>query len=458
MDARPTPRRSPSGSIALALLLVTGLLPAAAPVDDLLPAPRHIVTCMTDDQGWGEVGYYDHPRLETPELDARAAAGLRLDRFYAASPVCSPTRAGALTGIHPERFGVASWGYDLPAEAVTTAEVLGAAGWTTGHFGKWHLGGLAAAPGKADRHNRAHLIEDERNGREADRHPGGQGFERWLSAPNFYDISDSHLLVDQGRPSPQRDEDTADVLVTEALAFIRQAAAAGRSSFTVIWFPSPHRPYEALPADRAPYGDDALDLRLAEIAAVDRAMGRLRAGLRETGIADDTLLWFCSDNGCAEDYPGGTGGLRDKKGSTWEGGIRVPGIIEWPAVIAAGRHSAVPTSVLDIHPTILGLCDLVIPENLDGIDLRPLLRDKLEARPRPLTFVYRGHAAIIDNALKLHQRQDGQVLLIDLVADPGEQSDIGDEQPVIRDALAARLAAWRTAAERQAATYRRAKE
>ncbi|MBN1589775.1 MAG: sulfatase-like hydrolase/transferase, partial [Pirellulales bacterium] len=126
----------------------------------------NIVLVMADDQGWGDVGYYGHPTLKTPNLDKLAGDGLRFDRFYAAAPVCSPTRGSVMTGRHPNRFGCFRWGNTLRPQEITLAEALKTAGYTTGHFGKWHLGSVQ---------------------RGSPVNPGASGFDRWFSAPNFFD-------------------------------------------------------------------------------------------------------------------------------------------------------------------------------------------------------------------------------------------------------------------------------
>ncbi|MFP6574850.1 MAG: sulfatase-like hydrolase/transferase, partial [Pirellulaceae bacterium] len=135
----------------------------------------NIVLVMADDQGWGDMAYYGHPHLKTPNFDEAAATGLRFDRFYAAAPVCSPTRASVMTGRHPNRMGVFKWGYPMRPQETTIAEALKAAGYTTAHFGKWHLGSV----------RKTSLAN-----------PGQNGFDYWLSAPNFYD--NDAVLSQQG--------------------------------------------------------------------------------------------------------------------------------------------------------------------------------------------------------------------------------------------------------------------
>ncbi len=151
-------------------------LPADAEQTRFRTKKPNFILCMADDQGWGDVGYQGHPVLKTPHLDAMAREGLRLDRFYAAAPVCSPTRGSVLTGRHPNRYGCFSWGHPLRVQEITIAEAMKKAGYVTGHFGKWHLGEVRA---------------------DSPLCPGAKGFDRWLSTPNFYDLNP--LMSDQGR-------------------------------------------------------------------------------------------------------------------------------------------------------------------------------------------------------------------------------------------------------------------
>lgn len=326
----------------------------------------NIILCMADDQGWGDVGYQGHPVLKTPNLDAMAREGLRLDRFYAAAPVCSPTRASVLTGRHPNRYGCFSWGHSLRVQEITIAEVLKKAGYATGHFGKWHVG-----PVRAD----SPLC------------PGAKGFERWLSTPNFYDLNP--LMSDQGRVV-RKQGDSSIIAAEAALEFIREAISAGRPFLAVVCFGSPHAPHRALEEDTRHYLDQPEHLRhfYGEITGLDRAVGLLRKGLRELGIAENTLFWYTSDNGALPKV-GSTGGLRGHKGTLWEGGLRVPCVIEWPAKIAKGRRRDFPCGTVDIFPTILEVVGVSPPDArpLDGISLVPLFEDRAAARrPRPLGF------------------------------------------------------------------------
>jgi arylsulfatase A-like enzyme len=180
----------------------------------------------------------------------------------------------------------------------------------------------------------------------------------------------------------------SEVIVDAALEFIRKAAADRRPFLAVVWFGSPHLPHVGIERDLALYQDQPAKERpyLAEITAMDRAMGKLRDGLRAAGVAENTLLWYCSDNGPT--FQGSTGGLRGKKAQIYEGGLRVPGLLEWPARIRQPRVTDLPCCTVDIYPTLLDLAGAkpACQPPLDGISLAPLLDGTLTSRPRPLGF------------------------------------------------------------------------
>jgi arylsulfatase len=414
----------------------------------------NIVLCMADDQGWGDMAYNGHPVLETPHFDAMAAEALRFDRFYAAAPVCSPTRGSVMTGRHPNRFGCFRWGYTLRPQEVTIAEALKAAGYRTGHFGKWHLGSV-------------------RGGSPVN--PGASGFDEWFSAPNFFD--NDPILSREGVATETAGESSM-VTVDAALAFIREHASTEQPFFAVVWFGSPHRPHEALEPDRARYANESEKVQhfYGEITAMDRAFGKLRGSLRDLGIHEDTILWYCSDNGGLPEV-GSTGG-RGRKGQVYEGGLRVPAMLEWPARLGSPRAAAMPCNTSDIYPTLLDVAGVRVAGQppLDGISLRALLDGDMRTRPEPMGFgdhpakgistpskawmtellvaqragevgdaarlrlnagdlsaqypedAFPGHAAWLDWPWKLHriEDKDGEVReeLYQLEADPMEEKDL----------------------------------
>jgi arylsulfatase A-like enzyme len=217
--------------------------------------------------------------------------------------------------------------------------------------------------------------------------PGDAGFDTWVSSPNFYENSP---LFSRNGEVIQTEGESSMVTVEAALPFMKQAAADGKPFLAVIWFGNPHTPHQAVPELRALYPDQppAKQNYLGEITGIDRAVGRLRKELRAMGAADNTVLWYTSDNGAQG--PGSTGGLRGRKGSVWEGGLRVPCVIEWPAKIAAPRRSGLSASTVDIYPTLLELAGVgrADPDRpLDGESLRRLIADAdMPGRTRPLGF------------------------------------------------------------------------
>ena len=376
----------------------------------------NVVLVMADDQGWGQTGYYKHPILKTPNLDAMAASGLRLDRFYAAGPVCSPTRASVLTGRSHDRTGVLSHGYALHRQERTIARAMQKAGYATGHFGKWHLNGVRG-PGVP-------VLDSDPH------HPGHFGFDHWLTVTNFFDMNP--VMSRMGKFEEFKG-DSSEVIVAEALKFIEQTRSDHKPFFTVIWYGSPHSPWEASQRDQIKGEASNSAHHHGELVAMDRSIGTLRNGLKKMGLGQNTLVWFCSDNGGLKGVGhDSVGGLRGNKGSIWEGGLRVPGIIEWPARIKP-RITSYPASTMDILPTLVDL--LALPEDsmlelVDGMSIKPLLDREIGPRTKPLPFHYQRKAALIDNDLKIVTEKigSGKYLLFDLKADKTESTDLFAER------------------------------
>ncbi|MDP3070549.1 MAG: sulfatase-like hydrolase/transferase [Opitutaceae bacterium] len=420
----------------LSLLLppVSCLLAAAATP----PTRPHIVLVMADDMGWGQTGYIGHPILKTPHLDAMAAAGLRLDRFYAGAPNCSPTRATVLTGRSNDRTGTQNHGYALRLQEKTIARALRDAGYATGHFGKWHINGFKG-PGVP-------ILGSD------DHSPGAFGFDEWLSVTNFFDRNP--LLSRRGK-FEEHEGDSSEIIVREALAFIGKNRAAAKPTFSVIWYGSPHSPFVADEADRAAFASLPLPSQhhYGELAAMDRSIGALRRGLRDLGLADNTLLWFCSDNGgLPEVTPSSVGGLRGFKNTLYEGGLRVPAIVEWPARIKP-RITLHRAGTVDIFPTIadvLGLPGSVLLKPSDGVSLQPLFAAETAPRAQPLGFRHTRRAAWIDGDLKLVTPDvfsAQKFELYDLVADPAEARDLAATRPADLARLRTALLAWHASVE-----------
>jgi len=388
-------------------------------------AAPNVVLVMADDQGWGETGYYNHPALKTPNLDAMAANGLRFDRFYAGGPVCSPTRATVLTGRSHDRTGVFDHGFALRDQEKTLSRAMQQAGYATGHFGKWHLNGLRG-PGVP-------ILADDSHG------PGPFGFGTWLSVTNFFDLNP--VMSRQGKFEEFKG-DSSEIIVTEALQFITRQTKSKKPFFAVIWYGTPHSPWMALDADKEPFKDlspKASD-HYAELVAMDRSIGALRKGLRELAIEKNTLVWFTSDNGGLPGFkPSTTGGLRDFKGSMYEGGLRVPAIIEWPAGVSAPRATAYPAGAMDIFPTIAQLAGLPASAMLqpqDGLSLVPLMAGEIGPRKKPIPFRSRGRSAVIDNDYKIlsfpknpRGKKPARVELYNLSRDVSESNNLIGSEP-----------------------------
>lgn len=414
---------------------------AGKPTEDI--GKPNIILCMTDDQGWYETSYNGHLELKTPELDKMAAAGIRFDRFYAAFPLCSPTRASCLTGRYPARYCCTSWGHDLPLREITLAEAVRTAGYATGHFGKWHLGGIPHAAGGTGRGLPESFDPKPR-------HPGNQGFDEWFSAGNNYDIGYEHLYHN-GQQAPPRPGDTSDVLMDIALTWIGKQTEEKKPFLAVIWFPSPHAPHQAMPEDAAPYAKYGAKKAnyYGEISGVDRAMGRLRRALRDLKIADNTMLWFCADNG--PDAPGMTGGLPGKKKWLTEGGTRVPGILEWPSRISKPFATGVPVSTMDFYPTTLDMLHISMPEQIepiDGVSLLPLIEGRMERRPKPIPFLDGNRTRLIDNEYTL---ENGRLYRF---ADAGRSNvDITDQEPDVLKRLTNWLDEWNASVKKDQAHY-----
>jgi arylsulfatase A-like enzyme len=349
----------------------------------------NIILCMGDDHGWDETGYNGHPHLITPVLDDMAASGLRLNRFYSAHPTCSPTRGSVMTGRHPNRYGTFAPNYSTRPEEVTIAHLLSAAGYACGHFGKWHLGPVKASSPTS---------------------PGAMGFDEWLSHDNFFELNPTFSR--HGGPPEKFEGESSEIVIAETIEFAKNASKNNQPFFAVVWFGSPHEPYSGLAEDLALYDDlpveyatkqvkltsnetgrstkrplrDVLRERYAEISAMDRSIGQLRNWLKRSGLRDDTLLWYCGDNGTSSDGIV-TSPFRGQKGNLYEGGIRVPGIIEWPRRITHPIVSDVNAVTSDMLPTICKLTNTPQPMRpMDGIDLTPMIEDSMRDRPRSIGF------------------------------------------------------------------------
>jgi len=429
---------------SLTMILTIGAAIASGARASATESPTNrpnIILCMTDDQGWGDVSYNGLKQIETPNLDAMAANGIRFNRFYAAHPSCSPTRASVMTGRHPYRCGVIWPGMKLRTQEFTIAQAVKRAGYTTGHFGKWHLSGGKPGAGRA-------LPTDD------PLHPGNFGFDYWFTVSNWFDTDWTFSRMGERVTVPG---DGSDAIVAEALTFIERQAKADQPFLAVVWFGSPHIPL-------LPTGEDLKTANghtyYGELVGVDRAMGTLRKGLRDLGVAENTMLWFNSDNGAWEnpadgpDHYGSNGPLRGHKGQIWEGGVRVPGIIEWPARIEKPKVVDVPVVTSDIFPTVIELLNINVddtPQPRDGISILPLIDGRMKTRPKGIGFWHPAKggilndtaAAWLDNQYKLYQRGPKNFELYDVADDISEQNDIAARHPEFVGRMQTALKRWK---------------
>ena len=449
--------------------LVAGTQPGFANQQD---RPNFLVI-LCDDLGYGDLACYGHESIRTPNLDRLAAEGLRMTDCYSASPLCSPARCGLLTGRTPSRCGIYSWiaarnPMHLRPEETTIASLLQSAGYDTAQVGKWHLNGYFNSP----RHTQ----------------PDDHGFDHWFATQN--NAAPSHEnptnFVRNGRRVGPLEGYSCQLVADEAIDWLESRQVRGetrRPFFLYVCFHETHEQI-ASPPELVEHYPEATRKGEAEYYAnvenVDRAVGRLIGALAELGAAEDTLVFFTSDNGpeTLNRYPnawrshGSPGPLRGMKLHIYEGGIRVPGIVRWPGKIAAGSESDEPVGAVDLLPTLCELAGIERPEGkpLDGASFIPVFRGEPIQRNKPLFWHYYGaphnrQVAIRDGEWKLvagwDQRpdlptggslqpgivealKDSQLVhfeLYNLREDIGETRDVAQQYPQ-------RLAQMRTAVEK----------
>lgn len=378
--------------LCLAWALVVGMVAAVAGV--AAETRPNFIVIYADDLGYGDLGCYGHPLIRTPHLDRMAAEGMRFTQFYSAAEVCTPSRAALLTGRYPIRNGMCHSQFrvlrnnaagGLPREEITLAEVLKQRGYATGMVGKWHLGHLPE-------HLPPHHGFDEYFGMpySNDMQPAPEapkGREKFFAENPAY--WRTPLIRGTNIIEPRPDQRLLTRRYTEeAVRFIR---AHKRGPFFLYFAHTfPHVPLFASADFRGKspagfYGD--------VIEELDWSVGQVLDAVRAQGLAKRTLVVFSSDNGpwlIFNHHGGSAGPLRDGKGSTWEGGLRVPGIFWWPGRIPAGAVQREVAATLDVLPTFARLAGAPVPAaRLDGVDISPLLLGKGRVE-RDAFFYYRG--------------------------------------------------------------------
>jgi len=345
-------------------------------------------------------------------------------------------------------------------QEITLAEALKTQRYVTGHFGKWHLGTLTTTE-----------KDSNRGGPKGAKHyspPWDNGFDVCFSTEAKVPTWDpmkkpgtdtpygtSYWGQDGTKQIKNLDGDDSQVIMDRVIPFVRKAVDEGKPFFAVVWFHTPHLPVIAGPEYKKMYSQYSEDEQhyYGCVTAMDEQIGRLRNELRKLGIADSTMLWFCSDNGPEgkdgrrRRFRGSAGPFRGRKRSLLEGGVRVPALLEWPARVKSGQVTDVPCCTSDYYPTVLNVLGLKMrgqPEPIDGVSLLPLIEGKMTKRPVPIGFESRNQISLTDNRYKIYSKDGGQsYVLFDLIEDPGETSDLATEKPKILHSMRAKLEQWR---------------
>ncbi len=403
----------------------------------------NLILFLADDLGYGDLGCFGHPVIKTPNLDSFAKQGLRLTQCYSASAVCSPSRSALLTGRTPHRNGVFTWIAEgapvhLRTSEITLPKLLRGTGYSTCHSGKWHLNGLFN-----------NLAQPQ---------PSDHGYDWWLATQNNAGPSheNPNNFVRNGQPVGRLEGYAAPLVVGEAISWLKEKRDRSKPFFLAVWTHEPHYPIKSDPKFKALYPDLIDDVQRehhANVTQMDFAFGQLMRALDEQQLADNTFVFFTSDNGPEGDGiktpgRGSSGGLRGRKRDMHEGGIRVPGLARWPGKIPPCVTSEVPVIGSDLFPTMLAIAGVKPPADrvLDGVNVLPVLTGAATQVERSQPLFWRLHMA--SNAKIAMRVEDWKILanaeltefeLYNLKADVKETTDLKDREPkrfaALRDQL-----------------------
>ncbi|MDA0196921.1 MAG: arylsulfatase [Bacteroidetes bacterium] len=432
----------------------------------LAQSKPNVLIMMTDDQGYGDVGFHSNPYLKTPNIESLAAQGIEMTHFFS-YPSCSPTRAGLMTGRYPYRtgvVGVTQVEHLMNTSEVTIAEILGNNGYRTGIFGKWHLG------------DNYPMRATDQGFQEALVHKGGGIGQAAGPAGNSY----FNPILEHNNVSKKYTGYCDDIFTDAAIDFIKQKS--NKPFFAYLATNLPHFPLIAPDEMADPYREMGLHednaLTYGMIANIDANVGRILATLKTSGVEENTIVIFLSDNGPRhrrtknDVYPGRwVANLRGTKTSVYECGTRVPFFVRWPMKISGGRQIDTMGAIIDILPTLLDACEIEPPENIrmDGKSLLPLWEGKssglndrefimqLHGGPTPFEYM---HFAVRTQQYKLVGPQDdphhilyqptdeelvkilSSLELYDVENDPSERIDLASKSPDIVEDLLARYENW----------------
>ncbi len=415
-------------SVTLLLML---LILLSCTVNNKKEAPHNVVLIVSDDQGWGDLSLHGNSNIKTPHMDSLAINGASFTNFFV-SPVCSPTRAEVLTGRYHPRTGVyhtSAGGERMNLDETTIAEVFKQAGYTTGIFGKWH------------------------NGMQYPYHPNARGFDEFygFASGHWGDYFSPQFLEHNGE-LVQGEGYIVDDFTTKALSFIEDHR--DRPFFAYIPYNTPHSPMQVPDKwwdrfddrditmyHRDPEREDLTFTRaaLAMVENIDWNVGRITNRLQELGLEENTIVVYLSDNG-----PNSwrwNGGMKGRKGSVDEGGVRSPLFIRWPEKIQRGKEIKQISAAIDLLPTLADLAGISWepPNPLDGVSLKPLLTEQADSWNERLIYSHWG-GRISVRAQGWRLDQEGR--LHDMQQDPGQYHDVAGQHPGLTQALADSLANW----------------
>jgi len=375
--------------IGVTLAVMGGVAGAGASAEGTRP---NFLVILCDDLGYGDLGCFGHPVIRTPNLDRLASDGMKLTDCYSAAPVCSPSRAGLLTGRNPNRYGVYDWISDRPTcvmylnrREITVATLLRRAGYDTCHTGKWHCNSRFNSPEQPQ--------------------PGDHGFNYWFSTQNnaYPSHKDPKNFVRNGTPVGRIEGYSCQIVADEAIRWLEDIRDPRKPFFLFVCFHEPHEPIASPPALVEQYKalgitEEGRALYYANVTNMDAAVGRLMRALDRLGLTENTLVWFTSDNGpeTLNRYKGSwrsygsPGPLRGRKLHVYEGGVRVPGILRWPDHTPPGRVCREPVGGVDVLPTLCAIAGVAVPDDrpIDGTSILPIFSGRPVVRKTPLFWFY----------------------------------------------------------------------
>lgn len=446
----------------------------------LYPQERpNIILIMTDDQGWYDVGFNGNKEVKTPNLDKLASQGIIFNRFYSASAVCSPTRASVITGRNPIRMNIptANTGHMIDEE-ITLPELLKEKGYTTGHFGKWHLGTLTKTTRDANRGGKDKFLKDYSI-------PTMNGYDQYFctesKVPTFNPMEYPTTFKDgeskqYGWRAPDKNEPTkfygtaywkgvelksssnlkgenTRLIMDRVIPFIENSKKKNKPFFSTIWIHTPHLPVVSDNIHRSYYKnmDIKKQLYYGAITDMDEQIGRLWKTLGDLKMQDNTMIWFCSDNGPERETPGSAGIFKGEKRSLYEGGVRVPAFVVWKNKFDSGKKVDFPAVTSDYLPTILDILNISYPDErpIDGISILDLLENCDNTRNSPIGFLFDSKISWVEDQYKLISKDNGNNFeLYDILNDKAEENNIIEMNSDLAKKMKKELKEWQASVNR----------